>query len=294
LCAPLERVRRYQRLRPLSSRILYVLAAAATGIGCGEPTASYAHEDLPGKIAFALTRDVVLTTLATGERRPVVSVSGGAIDRFAWSADGRTIVIGMHKSLWPFQGDQYWLVRYNADGTGGDTIFDGAGQEMNPAFSADGRLAYRVHSGEVFQLYVDGSHVATSAFRNFPAWMPAGTGILLSRAEGLWLIDLETRTGTLVFEGDSLYAPHVSGAGRTAFTRWTAGAGEIWLLGAGWTNPQRLTSMANDDQPRWSPDGEYVAYVRDGREVRVMRIHDRLDRTVLQAGTAVRNLVWLP
>lgn len=51
--------------------------------------------------------------------------------------------------------------------------------------------------------------------------------------------------------------PHVANHGRTTFSYM----GHVWVADANGANPRRITPhVAHDDDPRFSPDGQWIAF----------------------------------
>jgi len=99
-------------------------------------------------------------------------------------------------------------------------------------------------------------------------WFPDGNTLLLSTFEGVdtqsvWALSIFGGNPTKVRAGvgpEQAVSPNGS---QIAFEKVSAGH-EIWLMGAHGENPRMM--LANRDDvvvsPTWSPDGQYVAYIR--------------------------------
>ena len=107
-----------------------------------------------------------------------------------------------------------------------------------------------------------------------PLWSPDGRRLLFSRDKDLWLLDMTSgKTGgePLLRRADLRKA---AGKEDLEFDRtvWSprgdaivlAAGGDLWLVPAGGGEPRRLTSTPEDEtDPKPSPDGSKVAFVRD-------------------------------
>jgi tricorn protease len=88
---------------------------------------------------------------------------------------------------------------------------------------------------------------------------------------------------------------------RIAYSSWREDRGRIYLYDFGARSERVLTAGGDDLNPRWSPDGKEIAFIRGGNEIRVVNIASGAERLVARATqlgnvpfTAERNVVWSP
>ena len=94
--------------------------------------------------------------------------------------------------------------------------------------------------GVVYSQAHDDSNIYRVELRAARAVGPARPIIASSRADG---------------------APHISPDGRNiAFVSTRGGAGDIWVASADGSNPRRVTLLPVTSGPRWSPDGQSLAF----------------------------------
>jgi tricorn protease len=78
------------------------------------------------------------------------------------------------------------------------------------------------------------------------------------------------------------------------------GPAHLFLYDIGLERETKLTSAARkDEKPQWSPDGKQIAWIRDGREVHVMTLADKVTRVIAShkyrtLTDAARPLSWSP
>ncbi len=167
--------------------------------------------------------EVFVEPVSGGVARRVAHVDG-EISGFAWSGDGKSLVVAALGSL----------LRVPAAGGEPQRLLSGRDVET-PAISRDGRrLAYAQHV------------INTSIWR-----------VALTRSPAVALRPTPLISST---RRESLPAYSPDGR-RLAFTSSRSGSSEVWISDADGANPRPLTSFGGPatGSPRWSPDGRWVA-----------------------------------
>ena len=179
--------------------------------------------------------------------------------------------------------------------------------EDEPAWSFDGRrLAYVVYPNErppwLSVANADGTdaHQVGNGILRTPAWYPDGRALVAVGAEvNATLFRVDVATGEvehLVQAGGGADAPAFSPDGRTiAFTLLPTGGSDedIYLADADGGNVRQLTSdPAYEYQPRWSPYGTMIAFVRGGDLWRMGA--DGTHARRLTTGLTVDSPSWSP
>ncbi len=195
-------------------------------------------------IAYSAGRSVQVVDPATGDITVVVPDTAGLFPtRVAWSPDGQWIAFDASDDIWVAP----------SDGSAAPTqLTSGSSADTNPAWSADGRLAFRRNDAQ--RVWVGTFNPTTVALDGL-AGLPNSTSIFSQQREMDWSPDSSTI---------------VLGA---AFN--SASDDELFLLPTdGTTTPTQLTTLAGDDTaPAFSPDGQLIVFMSDragGRDLYVM------------------------
>jgi Tol biopolymer transport system component len=215
------------------------------------------------QIAFVSGRDgnaeiYLMNAEGSGQQKLVAHTLRNAVvdSTPAWSPDGRKIAfVSGRRRTFPFRVEATEISVVNADGSGQRNLTRNPASDSDPAWSPDGRKIAFVRNFEIYVMNADGSG-QTNLTRNpardlAPAWSPDGKRIAFERR-------LARRQ-----YGKYGRCPRCGGA--TIF--------EVHLMNADGSGQRRLTRNAGQVRegaigahPRWSPDGNQIAFVsgRDG------------------------------
>ena len=235
----------------------------------------------------------------TGAPRQVLKNLGGStnLTPFDWWSDKRRVVVALQDA----NGGNRHLWLADTESAAARQITFGHTHETAPAVApASGRIAYA--SEEVdFDLTLitpDGRSrrtILTTARNEFdPAWSPVGDlfafvtdrsgsiEIWARSRDGLWERPIVTSKDFGASRTDTLGSLAFSPDGRTlAYQRAAGGTFEVWLSPVNAGAPVRLTTSDPDsriylDAPTWSPDGEWIAYLRNDSSGRPALIKTRV------------------
>jgi eukaryotic-like serine/threonine-protein kinase len=196
----------------------------------------------------------------------------------AWSPDGTRLAYvapGGRNESGQDLGLDIWVA--NADGSNPLNLTNRRGDDLSPAWSADGQWIAFTYDGRddgVLQLYLiaaDGSglrRLSIDQFEFSPTWTP----------------DMRWMMFVLKAHGHNILYMRTAEDDYTELTRYDRG--------------EVLGRQGNVEHPAVSPDGSYIAYTRlDGsrQEIFIVRFASRgADMTQLTAGSIDREPVWSP
>lgn len=176
---------------------------------------------------------------------------------------------------WSVPGASQEIFVMNTDGTGITAISNSPGDDMYPSWSPDGkRIAFvsrRDGNLEIYVMNADGSDQTrltnTPEWEFNPRWSPDGTRIIFSRMIKPGLHDLfvmnvdgsEITRLTDTPDADEEYPDFSPDGQKIVFSRFGDGTGGIYIMDADGSNI-RLLLAGPLHFPRWSPDGNYIAF----------------------------------
>jgi Tol biopolymer transport system component len=154
-------------------------------------------------------------------------------------------------------------------------------EDIQPAFSPDGRLAFASDRAGNFDIYAtargtggDRIKVTSHEAPDYsPAWAPeSGWLAFVSKRRGnadIYVIQAsesavaEPVTKSRKEDVDPAWSPRGI---RIAFASDRAGSYDIWVVALGKTERRVTRGFASDFEPAWSPDGRTLAFTRRGRD----------------------------
>ncbi len=211
-------------------------------------------------------------TLGGGAARQITKFEDGRVVWPSISADGRTIVFERDFRVWKLDLETGRAAAVEIERRGAPAGTDVrhvslAGQFRELALSPDGKKVAFVAHGEVF---------AASA-------KDGGEALRITR--------------TAAPESQPVWAPDSK---RLVYVSTRDGAAHLYLYDFAEGRETRLTDGPSDYTPRFSPDGKLLAFLRDAREIRVLDLESKQERT-LAAGHfdlppigGAHDLAWSP
>ena len=165
---------------------------------------------------------------------------------------------------------------YVMDSDGGNQVrlTNHPADDSHPSWAPDGRRIAFVSNRDkgydhIYVMDSDGRHstrLTKVGANRSPAWSPDGKKIVSVRSKGgyqIWVMDADGGNKTqITHAGLNVYPAWSPDGARIAYTSFTGGWPEIYVMDANGNNQQQLTQhMAATDHPSWSPDGGTIAYV---------------------------------
>ena len=185
-----------------------------------------------------------LYVMSSGGGEPIRLTSGATADDPAWHPDGERIAIE--------RGGAIELVR--PDGGGREILVERASQ---PAWSADGRLAFR-GNGDLWLRAADGDEARMLVDATEPAWSPDGERLAVVRHGGISVLDLASDTTHELTRASGDHAPVWGPSGnRISFVRRDT----IFEIGGGGGEAAPVVGLPSPaGGPAFAASGELLAF----------------------------------
>jgi TolB protein len=252
-------------MRPLRLGAVCALAALVTATTGGAARSAFPGRN--GSIAFEAYRapqGIYVVSPRGGPIRllPLQETCGSSVLEPAWSANGSRIAYVV------LCGDGDVAIA-DADGSNGLVLPTGAGSDMSPSWSPDGR------------------HLLFSKSTQ-------------SAISEIWRIGTDGRGAVqLTHLGASTGAPHYSpDGGHITFSTNVDGNSEIYVMRSDGTHLRNLTrNPSSDTFPDWSPDGRRIAFSSDRSgtlQLWVMRADGTGARQVTHVSPGANAPAWSP
>lgn len=165
----------------------------------------------------------------------------------------------------------YDIYTINPDGSGRTNLTNHPADDLNPAWSPDGRrIAFTSNRSGVFAQYVmaaDGSSVThVTDGGGWPTWSPTGQQIAFVNG-GLFVVNVDGSGLTQIASGSALTPAWSPSGTEIAFSRYLpSGDAAIYIIHPDGTGLRPVTGLAGavDQAPNWAPDGDSILFTRFG------------------------------
>jgi Tol biopolymer transport system component len=204
------------------------------------------------------------------------------------SADGQTLLF---KARLDPEGRNEPLMTMGADGSARKVIPVPEGDYPYPSPSGDRFVYERVDLAaervEIWGANFDGSGLMRLRAGRQPRFSPDGTTIAFTRQSGLWLMDLDGTVIRRITRAPVVNFDWSPTGRRLAYTKsidtgTIESASDLYRIGVNGKNRRRLSHSKHkyESSPAWSPDGRWIAFVRDttGKQEHYREIRKKLAR----------------
>ena len=210
--------------------------------------------------------DICIVDLTGRERRVLIQTPSNE-SHPTYTLDGSAIAFDTDRD------GNYEIYRMRANGEAQQRLTNHAAEDRAPSWSPDGRTIVFMSNRDtpdfdVYRMDADGKNVQrllTGGTAKYPQFAPDGAHIAMQIARDIHVLSLKTgQLRRLTHEpANGMYPTWSSDASQIAFMSWRNGRTELFTAKASGLEPQMLVTMPTGDavDPRWSPDGERIAFV---------------------------------
>lgn len=190
-----------------------------------------------------------------------------------WSPDGRTIAYSAYQRDARSQQENPNLLLLNMDSGRRTVLSAQPGLNISPGWSPDGQwLALAMSSGGGTNLHlVSRNGGATRPLTTGPAvsvspsFSPNGRQIVFNSDRGgtpqIYVVDVDgSNLRRLTFQGNYNASPRWSPRGEKIAFMCRLGGNQICLINPDGTGLQQLTSLGQNEDPAWAPNGRHLAF----------------------------------
>lgn len=237
---------------------------------------------------------------------------------------------GKGRDVWPMWAPDGQTLFYASDRGGVENLYRqrvGAaesqaitqftdGRVLWPRITRDGSSIYFERDFQIWSLRTDGTQPARALRFTLRGAPTAASSERLSLSTGVQAFALspDAKKLALIIRGE-LFAADAKEGGeatrltrsvapegmpawapdsrRIAFTSWREERARIYVYDVAARSERALTAGGDDVNPRWSPDGKLIAFVRAGRELRTVDVATGTE-TLLARGAQLGKVPFLP
>ena len=211
--------------------------------------------------------DLFTTDLNGRTRQQVTETPDADEGSPAYSVDGKQIAFDSDRE------GNFEIYVMQADGLAPRRLTNNPAKDLAPSWAPDGQhivfMSARDNpSFDIYRMDANGGHVerlTKTGSSLYPQVSPNGSQIALHVARDIHVLDLKTMILRRITHEplNGMHPTWSSDGDQIAFMTWRNGRTEIFTAKSNGTEQQLLVSMPSGDaiDPRWSPHGNYVAFV---------------------------------